>query len=121
MMVRRAFLVGMNYFDERFGQFGPLMELCFQIRGANKSILMLPGVRVQRAPIREEDDASYAADRVHGAATYISKHFGSGAAIGFRMKAILSTLARIFTFRDVGYDFQRLTGLLGGQKIDGNQ
>lgn len=122
MLVRRKFLAGMNYFDERFGHFGPELELCYQIRGAGKTILVMPGVRAERQAVAaEEDSAVQSADRALGAATYIGKHFGSGAAFSFRMKAILGLLGRVVTFRNPGYNFQRLSALISGQKIDGTQ
>ena len=46
LMVRKLFLRGMNYFDERYGEYWSDLELCWQLRNAGKSILVLPQVRV---------------------------------------------------------------------------
>jgi N-acetylglucosaminyl-diphospho-decaprenol L-rhamnosyltransferase len=121
MLVRRKFLAGMNYFDERFGEFGPELELCYQIRGGGKTILVLPQIPVERQTATAEDSAMHSADRALGSATYIRKHFGGGAAFAFRLKAILGLLGRVMTFRNPGYNFQRLSALISGQKIDGTQ
>ena len=119
LMVRRNFILNMNYFDERYGEFGPYLELCYQIKASGKKILVLQDADVTAVTPPREDSAAFAVDRVHGSALYLSKHGGSG--FGFRLGQAFSALGSIFSFRSLGYDFQRLTGILGGQKIDGNQ
>ena len=71
--------------------------------------------------IEHEDGPIYSADRALGAAVYLGKRQGFGSALGFRMSAIFHVLGRILTFQNPGYDFQRLTALISGQKIDGTQ
>lgn len=119
ILVRRAFILSMNYFDERYGEFGPYLELCYQIKASGKKILSLRDAHVTLTTPPGNDSAAYAVDRVHGSALYLSKHGGSG--FGFRIGQAFGALGSVFSFRSVGYDFQRLTGILGGQKIDGNQ
>ncbi len=120
ILVRRSLLIGMNYFDAKFGEFGPDAELCFRIRSGGKKILVIPSAQVVReAVIQREDGPLYSADRALGGATYLGKREGFGAALGFRLAAIFHVLGRILTFRSPGYDFQRLTALISGQKIDG--
>lgn len=120
MLVRRSLLIGMNYFDAQFGEFGPDAELCFRIRNGGKKILIIPAAQVIRAAkIEREDGPLYSADRALGGAIYLGKREGFGAALGFRLAAILHVLGRILTFQSVGYDFQRLMALVSGQKIDG--
>jgi hypothetical protein len=104
----------MNYFDERFGDFGPYLELCWQIRNAGKKILVVPSIAVQSGEaVEPSTDTVAVADRAIGSAVYVGKHFGAGAGIGFRTKAALSALASL--------NFGLLTAIAGGQKIDGNQ
>jgi GT2 family glycosyltransferase len=120
MLVRRSLLIGMNYFDAKFGEFGPDAELCYRIRSGGKKILVIPSSQVVReVKIEREDGPLYSADRALGAAVYLGKRQGFGAALGFRLSAIFYTLGRILTFQDPGYDFRRLTALISGQKIDG--
>jgi len=120
ILVRRSLLVGMNYFDAQFGEFGPDAELCFRIRSAGKKILVIPAAQVNRAVrIEREEGPLDSADRALGGAIYLGKRAGFGAALGFRLSAILYVLGRILTFGSVGYDFQRLMALVSGQKIDG--
>ncbi len=119
ILVRRAFILSMNYFDERYGEFGPYLELCFQLKASGKKILALGSVAVPVHTAEADNSAAYAVDRVHGSALYLSKHGGSG--MGFRIGQAFRALGQVFSFRSLGYDFKRLTGILGGQKIDGNQ
>ena len=73
MLVRRGFLKGMNYFDERLGEQWADLELCWQLRSAGKRILVLPPVRVntsaQAKPV--VPDVIETADSAAGAAAYI--------------------------------------------------
>ena len=114
ILVRRSFVAGMNYFDDRFGEFGPYLELCWQIRGAGKKILVLPQVQVN-GTVEEQtsQETAYVADRAIGSAVYVGKHFGTWPGIAFRIKAALSSLA--------GLNFGLFGAIAGGQKIDGNQ
>src|SRR5688500_3502762 len=67
LMVRRMFLRGMNYFDERFGDHWSDLELCWQLRNAGKPILILPGVQVTyHQPPPAAGDAVHRADCVIG-------------------------------------------------------
>jgi hypothetical protein len=119
-MVRRLFLKGMNYFDERFGEHWADLELCWQLRSAGKSILVLPAVRVAVGPSPEPPhDPVYSADAAIGAAAYLGKHYGAVAGLKFRLAAILNALGRTVSFRDPGFNFKVLTALVSGQKIDG--
>jgi GT2 family glycosyltransferase len=112
MMVRRLFLRGMNYLDERYGDAWSDLELCWQLRNAGKAILVLPQVHVKYGPTPVRDhDAVHTADCIGGAAGYMSKHFGTGAGLKFRTSAILSALGR----GQLGV----VSSLMSGQKIDG--
>ncbi|MBI5282714.1 MAG: glycosyltransferase [Candidatus Solibacter usitatus] len=97
-MVRRNFVAGMNYLDEkRFSEHWSLLEVCWQIRNAGKKILVVStghAVLHPDAPA-PSDETLYAADRVSGAAAYISKHLGFGAGISFRLKCLFSAMVSL--------------------------
>jgi GT2 family glycosyltransferase len=112
LMVRRMFVRGMNYFDERFGYHWSDLELCWQLRNAGKAILILPRVQVnylQPPPVA--NDPIHRADCVIGASGYLGKHFGSGIGVKFRLMATLRALGTA--------DRRLLFPLLSGQKVDG--
>ena len=112
ILVRRAFVRGMNYFDERYGDHWSDLELCWQLRNASKTILALQSVPVRYGePPPREDDAVHRADCVLGASTYIAKHFGAAAGANFRFSRTIGALA---TGR-----FSVFSALLSGQKVDG--
>jgi GT2 family glycosyltransferase len=115
MLVRRSFLKGMNYFDERLGEHWADLELCWQLRSAGKKNLVLPAVRVSRTaqPKTVFSDVIESADSAAGAAAYISKHYGFGAGLGFRLRAMLGALG--------AFDMKLLSALISGRKIDGTQ
>jgi GT2 family glycosyltransferase len=115
MLVRRAFLKGMNYFDQRFGEHWSDLELCWQLRSAGKKILVLPGVRAgmkAQANLRL-NDATAMSDAATGAAAYISKHYGTVAGLAFRVSAALGALTSL--------NLKLLGGVVAGEKIDGTQ
>jgi GT2 family glycosyltransferase len=128
LLIRLAFLKGMNYFDEHYGEWGADLELAFQIRHAGKKALLIPQIRVtdhsaSEAPMRwtNSQKATLAADRLNGVAHFLSKRAGFFAGLLLRIQAALLTLVRALTFQDPGYNWSLLTSLLGGQKIDGSQ
>lgn len=128
VLVRRQSIAGMNYLDERYGQFWSDAEICFQIARAGKSIALLPGVRV-RGPqpfqaIPEKLDrwgAKLAADAALGGATYLARHEGFARGLTFRLGATLSALAGVLDVRRAGPHSVRFLNILTGQKIDGTQ
>ena len=113
IMVRRGFVKGMNYFDQRFGDHWVDLELCWQLRSAGKKILVLPQVRVAMSARGKLDvnDATAMSDAATGAAAYVSKHYGTGAGLGFRLSAGLRALS--------SFNFKLLGGVISGEKIDG--
>jgi GT2 family glycosyltransferase len=114
IMVRKGFVQGMNYFDERYGQYWADAELAFQIRQSARKTLVLTGARaVWHAPERELRSKKLDADRWLGASAYLSKHEGFGAGFGFLLGAVVKAL---FTF-----NFGLFVPLVTQQKIDGNQ
>lgn len=128
LLVRRVFLHGMNYFDEKYGEWGGDLELAFQIRHAGKKALILPAVKAVDHSATEAQLnwsngqlAIIAADRLNGVANFLGKRLGFVPGLLIQIQAILVTLLRTLTFQRPGYNFTLLLSLLGGQKIDGTQ
>jgi GT2 family glycosyltransferase len=121
ILVWKRFLKGMNYLDERYGQYWADLELCFQIRNAGKKILVLPAAKVHYGERPESTDPIESADCASGAAAYIGKRYGFPAGLRFRMGAMFTSLLKAVTLQRPGYNFKRLTALATGQKIDGTQ
>ncbi len=116
LLVRKYFVRGINYLDERYGEFGADAELCYQIRRAARKTLVLPQVTALYtacSPYSASSATILEADRVHGAAVYFGKHFGFAAGLFFRIKAMLKAL---FTLR-----FSLFVALVSWTKIDGSQ
>ncbi len=114
IMVRKVFVQGMNYFDERYGHYWADAELAFQIQKAAKKTIVLTAAKgIWHAPASELVSKKLDADRWVGASAYLSKHQGFGAGLGFMFSAILKAL---FTF-----NFGLLVPLVSQQKVDGNQ
>jgi hypothetical protein len=115
-MVRKYFFKGINYLDERYGEFWSDAELCYQIRRASRKTLVLPQVTAlytPHSPYSETSKNILDADRVHGLAVYFGKHNGFMAGLLFRLKSILKAL---FTLR-----LSLFVALVSGTKIDGSQ
>jgi len=114
--VRKYFVKGINYLDERYGESWSDAELCYQIRRAARKTLVLPRSTVLYTPGSPYSESSrniMEADRVHGAAVYFGKHYGFVSGLMVRIKAILKAL---FTLR-----LGLFGALVAGSKIDGSQ
>jgi GT2 family glycosyltransferase len=115
-LVRKYFFKGINYLDERYGEFWSDAELCYQIRRAGRKILVLPQVTAlytPHSPYSESSKTILEADRTHGLAVYFSKHYGFLTGLLFRIKSILKAL---LTLR-----LSLFVALISGTKIDGSQ
>ena len=115
-LVRKYFVKGINYLDERYGESLSDAELCYQIRRSSRKTLVLPKVTAlytPGSPYSEASNTILEADRVHGAAVYFGKHYGALNGVIFRVKAVLKAL---FSFR-----FGLFLALISGSKIDGSQ
>jgi hypothetical protein len=116
-LIRKYFVRGINYLDERYGDFGGDAEVCWQIRRTSKQTLALPRVTALYTPIRAEYSASAQtlldADRIHGAAVFFGKHYGFVSGLMFRIKSILNAL---ITLR-----LSLFLSLISATKIDGSQ
>jgi hypothetical protein len=114
--VRKYFVKGLNYLDERYGEAWSDAELCFQIRRASRKTVALPRVTALvtlGSPYSPSAGTILEADRVHGAAVFFGKHYGFMTGFVFRIKSILKAL---FTLR-----LGLFGALLSGSKIDGSQ
>lgn len=114
-MVRKVFVRGMNYFDERYGHYWADLDLAMQARRAAKKMQLYPGIHAiwHHAPDPLEGESLAAADRITGAAGFLGKYQGFGASLGFRLGAAFSALGR--------FDLGGFAAILGGQKLDGSQ
>src|SRR5581483_1915474 len=91
-LVRKFFVKGLNYLDERYGDSWSDAELCYQIRRVARKTEVLPQVTAlytPSSPYAESARTILAADRVHGAAVFFGKHYGIATGVLFRLKAIL--------------------------------
>ncbi|MEP7353588.1 MAG: glycosyltransferase [Acidobacteriota bacterium] len=115
LMIRKVFIRGMNYFDQRFGQYWPDTDLAMQARKAGKSIRIYPTIRAvyHPAPDPLAGDSILPLDRAVGAAELIGKYQGSGAAFKFRLSLALGALT--------SFNFGLFSGIIGGVKLDGGQ
>jgi len=115
VLVRKQFVKGMNYFDERYGEFWADADLAMQIRRGLKKIRLYPSIRaikhVDTSPAATS--GLLAADRAGGAAGFIGKYYGFMGGLGFRIGAILRALGH--------FDLKQLVALASGGKIDGSQ
>ncbi len=115
VMVRKQFVKGMNYFDERYGEYWADADLAMQIRRGLKKIRLYPAIRAVKHGGSGEQAVKglAAADRAGGAASYIGKYYGFMSGLGFRVGASFRALGR--------FDIKQLIGLLSWAKIDGSQ
>ncbi len=116
LLVRKYFVRGINYLDERYGEFFSDAELCYQIRRAARKTLVLPGVTAlytRCSPYSASSATILMADKIHGAAVYFGKHYGFVTGLLFRIKAMLKAL---FTMR-----FSLFAAVVSWTKIDGSQ
>jgi glycosyltransferase involved in cell wall biosynthesis len=116
LLVRKYFVRGINYLDERYGEFFSDAELCYQIRRAARKTLVLPQVTAlftPGSPYSASAGTILEADRVHGAAVYFGKHYGFMSGLMFRIKSALKALV---TMR-----LPLFFALVSASKIDGSQ
>ncbi len=120
VMARLHAVKGMNYFDERYGQFGSDLDFFTQAFKASKRISVLPAVRAQCrrgadlwTPSSTAAQTTLSADYAVGIAAYTSKHYGWAAGFRIRLRMIFRSLLH--------FQFGLLSQILNGQKIDGSQ
>lgn len=113
-LVRRQFVAGMNYFDQRLGHHWADADLALQIHRAQKKIRIYTAIQARwQAPSRiEPDDVAHQADRILGAAVLLGKYNGFFAGFTFRTAATLRALGTL--------KLGLFSALLSGQKLDGS-
>jgi glycosyltransferase involved in cell wall biosynthesis len=128
LMIRRSFLQGMNYLDEkRYSHHWAELEIFWQIRNAGKRVLLVEDARATLhppepgPPLDAAARALLACDRVAGAASWIGKHHGFASGLRFYLGFIFTALGRLVIFREPEYHWRLLTGLLMGHRLDGTQ
>jgi N-acetylglucosaminyl-diphospho-decaprenol L-rhamnosyltransferase len=112
IMFRTFFLRALRQIDERYGNYGSIIELCAQIKKANRKLVILRDVTAEHHAARSPMQAgALEGDRALGTAVYLGKHFGFMTGMLYRLK---TGLAALLTFR-----FKIVTGVFSGVKIDG--
>ena len=113
LLVRKSFVAGMNYFDERFGEYFADADLATQMRRANRKIRLYPSIPVtwHRASGSAPDVILHKSDRILGGAALLGKHHGAMAGMGYRWGAIFKALIHL--------DFPLVSALVGGRKLGG--
>ena len=125
LMVRKAFIRGMNYLDEkRFSQFWAELELFWQIRNAGRKVQVIETTVTLHPPrtsveIPQSEQALLVSDRIAAASSYLSKHEGFGAMMGLLIGQYFAALGAFF--RSPGYGLKLMTGILTGARVDGTQ
>jgi GT2 family glycosyltransferase len=116
LMIRKVFVRGMNYFDERhYGHYWADLDMAMQMKRAGKKTLLVPWVQAvyHAAADPLENDSLAKADRLSGVAAFIGKYEGFMPGLMFRLTAALRALAR--------FNFGQFSSALGGTKLDGSQ
>jgi len=120
VMLRTQSLRGMNYFDERYGEFGPDIELFTQVYRASKRAVVFRGITAVVhdneglwSPASEAERTCLAADFGNGLVAYTGKHYGWLAGFKMRLRVLLHALGE--------FRLGLLGQLLGGQTVDGSQ
>jgi GT2 family glycosyltransferase len=115
ILVRKQFVRGMNYFDQRYGHYWADADLAVKIRLGMKKIRLYPGIRARFYPAPDPlaGEALARADLVTGAAAFVGKYEGFFSGLTFRLGLALAALGR--------FDLRLFSAVLSGQKLDGSQ
>lgn len=115
ILVRKQVIRGINYFDQRYGEYWADADLAMQIRRGGKKIRLYPSIRAtfHEHPNPLAGDPLIEADKTLGAAAFLGKYRGFFAGAKFRLAAIFKALSRL--------DLRLAGFLLSGQKLDGSQ
>ncbi len=112
LMFRTSFLRALRQIDERYGTYGGIIDLCMQVKRANRKLVILrEATAIHEQLVSPVSKSTLDGDRTHGIAVFLGKHYGFMTGILYRAK---SALAGLFTFR-----FKVLAGAVSGAKIDG--
>ena len=114
LMIRRQAIVQINYFDDKYGQFGADLDVFFQVKRGGRKIAFLPEAVVTSAQRPPELAHGYQpADLAHGIARYLGKWHGFGLGLSTRIGGAFSRLSAA--------DLGGFMGVLTGSKVDGTQ
>lgn len=117
MMARKYFVRGINFLDEKYGEYWADVDLCFQIRRSGKKVLALPALTCRYTPRHDKFPENalklLEADKITGGARYFGKYYGFFKGLMFRLKEVLRVL---FSFR-----LGLFGAILSGRKVDGTQ
>lgn len=125
LLVRKSFLRGMNFFDEkRYTEYWSELDLFWRIHSAGKRVLVdgeRATLHARRTTVRipRAEEALLASDRVAGAAAFVSKHEGWAAMVSFIAGQFFSALG--MALREPGYGLRLAVGILTGSRVDGTQ
>lgn len=117
LMVRRQTIVGMNYFDERFGEYWSDIEMCYRVSRGGKHATVFPDLSVTDSgePARPASwGPALEADWRLGSIAFAGKHLGMGAQIGLYLSALLGALGS-------AGGFGAFSRILSSQKVDGTE
>lgn len=127
IMVRRRFIAGMNYLDEkRYWDTWSEVDLLRQVRSSGKKTLYVEAAKAvlaggeQRA-MTVAGRALEASDRVAGACSYLAKQEGFFSGFRLKLGLTLSSFGRALAFQEPGYHLRLFGNLLDGSKVDGTQ
>ena len=112
ILFRSFFLRALRHIDERYGDYGSSIELCQQVRRANKTILIHPTATATLHEHSTPLTVAEEADREIGTARFLRKHESFAAGTAYQVKR---SLAALFSFK-----LRKLTALVSQKKIDGN-
>jgi GT2 family glycosyltransferase len=113
IMFRMFFLRALRQIDERYGNYGNIIELCAQVRRASRKLVILRDVAALHEGLESPmSRGALEGDRTTGTAEFLGKHYGFVAGLRYRIKAALRGLV---TFR-----FNAVGGALSNAKIDGS-
>lgn len=127
VMVRRRFIAGMNYLDEkRYWNSWSEVDMFRQVRSSGKKTLFIEGAKaVLSGPEPRASTTSgralEAADRVAGACSYLAKQEGFISGLSLKVSIALSSFGRALSFREPGYHLRLFANVLSGAKVDGTQ
>jgi len=120
VMLKTQSVRGMNYFDERYGEFGSDVELFTQAyRASKRAVVFREITAVARSgeglwsPTSEAERTCLTADFGNGLVAYTGKHYGWFAGFKMRLRVLFHALG--------GFRLGLLSQLLGGQIVDGSQ
>ncbi len=112
ILFRSFFLRALRHIDERYGDYGGAVELCQQVKRANKSILIHPTATAVLNRAAEALTPAQEADLEIGTARYLRKHHSLLAGTGYQVKQTLAALASL--------KLGKLRALVTQKTIDGN-